>query len=336
MNKITIEDVFAEAGLEDEKKPKKEEKKPKEQPKEEPKKEEQPKEPEKRPEPEKEPEPKQAAFSFEKIPKKKDDEFDLSATRALAKHVITIYGNKGDGKTTVGQFFGDSQVSISFDSKTEEVRRNSKFGDNILVFDGTRYLDKTSPEAWTESAERTWRYINKLLDRIPDIDAGKEESAPNLSIAEKGDMRDYASGNPDWFMVDAGEVFEQIAEMTMRYRNGLKAFEGFPNKNLWKERRMYLDQLVRKCLRKARKGLIWTSYVRQEEVIEKGEFVTKKDAPKWIDVVLLETDVVIRVERSSGKNGQVFYVTVESSKWTRIPETGKVDITNKGIEAIMK
>jgi hypothetical protein len=263
-----------------------------------------------------------------------DEELDLSATRALIKMVVMIYGYKGEGKTSLGQTFGESQIALSFDQKTEQVRQHSKYKDNILVFDGTRYLDKSSPDVWLESSERSWRYINKLLDRIPDVDVAKDASP--LVIKTDGAYREYVSGNPDWVMIDAGEVFETVAEMVMRSRNSIQAFEGFANKNLWKERRMYIDQLLRKCLRKAAKGVIWTSYVQKDEIVENGEFMVKKDVPKWIDAVLRETDVVIRVERATGKVGQSFFATVESSKWDKIPESRKVDITGKGVEVLAK
>lgn len=279
------------------------------------------------------PEVSKVSFFKKKSP---EIEFDLSPARALVKHVIMIYGNKGEGKTSLGLSFPASHVALSFDQKTESVRQSSKYKDDILVFDGTRYLDKSSPDEWLESSDRTWRYINKLLDSIPDIDEGKETSAPSLVIKQEGDYREYIKGNPDWFTVDAGEVFETIAEMVMRSRNGIMAFEGFANKNLWKERRMYIDQLLRKCIRKSKKGVLWTSYVQKDEIVENGEFVAKKDIPKYIDAVLRETDVVIRVERTTGRNGQQFFATVESSKWDRIPETGKTDITKKGIEALTK
>jgi hypothetical protein len=268
--------------------------------------------------------------------KKKADEteFDLSPARALVKHVIMVYGNKGEGKTTLGQSFGSSQIALSFDQKTESVREHSKYKEDILVFDGTRYLDKSSPDEWLESSERSWRYINKLLDRIPDVDESKT-STP-LVIKQEGAYREYVSGNPDWVMIDAGEVFETVAEMVMRSRNSIQAFEGFANKNLWKERRMYLDQLLRKCTRKASKGVVWTSYVSKDEIVENGEFIAKKDVPKYIDAVLRETDVVIRVERVTGKTGQCFFATVESSKWDKIPESRKIDVTGKGVEALAK
>jgi len=56
----------------------------------------------------------------------------------------------------------------------------------------------------------------------------------------------------------------------------------------------------------------------------------------WIDCVMRETDTVIKVERSTSKTGQTFYATVQTSKWEKIPETGRVDITDKGIEALCK
>jgi len=250
----------------------------------------------------------------------KDEDFNLSSAFDISSHIILPYGDKGDGKTWASMSIGGSQFWLSFDNKTESIRRESFSNKPITVKDAVRYYDRSSPEAWILSSDASMRYINMILNQIPDID----ESHPPTDK------------NPDWIGIDCGEIYELMSEMEMRYNNNLKAFEGFANKNLWKERRMYIDNLLRRCIRKAKKGVIWTCYTDRKEIIDKGEFITKKDVPKWIDAVLRETDVVIRVERESTKDGQHFFATVESSKWSKIPECGRTEITKKGLPILIK
>ena len=296
----------------------KEEPKPKEEPKEEVKepetKEEVKEEPKEEPKEEKEPEkPKEESnTSFLKQKVSTDEEFDLSPAKEDGKHIIMVYGLKGSGKTTLSFSFPETHGCLSFDNKSAAIAKQTGKVDSILVFDGSRYMDKSSPEAWLESAEKSWRYLNKLLDTVDD------------------------NNKPDWMVVDGGEIFHSIAEMVMRYRNNLMPFQGISNKNIWKERRMYIDQLLRKCLKKSKKGVIWTSYIDERRIVKEGEFVALQEIPRWIDAVMTETDVVIKVERDTDEKGQTFFATVESSKWPSIPESSKTEVTNGGIKKLIK
>ena len=86
----------------------------------------------------------------------------------------------------------------------------------------------------------------------------------------------------------------------------------------------------------SRKGVIWTSYIDKDEKIVDGNFVTKADMPKWIDAIMTETDTVIKVERETSKGGQQFFATIETSKWKALPESGKTDVTGKGISILAR
>ena len=119
--------------------------------------------------------------------------------------------------------------------------------ERIKVFDAVRYHDMSSTETWLESSDRTFRYINSLLDHI------KEEV------------------KPDWIVIDGLEIYNQIAEMTMRYRNNLLPYQGVANMNLWKERRLYIRQLHYKALEIAKRGIIYTTYSEKDKVIVDGD-----------------------------------------------------------------
>ena len=288
--------------------------------------------PEEKSEKEKAPEPKEdkkekkekEKTSFFEVPQKSDSEFDLSPAKPESKHIIMIYGLKGAGKTSLAFSFPETHACLSFDNKSISISEQMDKSEQILVFNGARYYDKSSPDMWLESAYKSWRYLNKLLDTI---EGGKDAT---------GDYNEKNDHRPDWVVVDGGEIFHQMAEMVMRYNNSLMPFEGIKNLNVWKERGMYIDQLLRKTTAKSKKGVIWTAYLDHHDVIEEGQFVTKEDVPKYISHVMYETDCVIRVERTTAKQGQRFYATVQTSKWSKLPETPKTDITENGIETLVK
>jgi len=249
----------------------------------------------------------------EEIGEAKKIKYDTSPDRGSPKTVHTIYGLKGEGKTGLALSFPGKIAAISFDHKTVQVWEEMYNRDaRIIVFDAIRYLDKSSGEMWLKTSDETLKYVEVLLDG------------------------EIAKFEPDWILIDGTEILSQICEMVMRFRNGLQPFQGISNRNVWKERRMLLDQVHNKCASLVKKGIIYTTYTDKDRVVKDGEFVTVKDVPKWIDAVMYFTDVVIRVKSEIGKDGVCrFTAIVESSKTKHIP-TGKViDITNGGYKTIV-
>ncbi len=244
-----------------------------------------------------------------------DEEFDFSEEVELGKEVHLIYGLKGHGKTTLALSYPGKIAVLSFDRKSTAVKY--LFGDrldDIRVWNAVKYMDYSSPEAELVSADRNFRYLLRLLDEV---------------------VRQW---EPDWVVIDGSEILSHICELVMRYRNGLMPFQGVANLNLWKERRMYLRQIHYLALDVAKKGVIYTTYVDKEEIIEDGEVKTKRDIPKWLDILVYETDVVIRVWSTIDKgSGLRFYAIVESSKVPYIRTGVQADITNRlGFDEIVR
>jgi len=76
--------------------------------------------------------------------------------------------------------------------------------------------------------------------------------------------------------------------------------------------------------------VIYTTYVDKDEIIQDGDFVVKEDVPRWIDAIMYETDVVIRIRRVNTEKGLGFVAEVESSKMDFVFPTGaKIDVTGK-------
>jgi len=260
---------------------------------------------------------------------KTPEEYDLMPEPGLGKIVITIYSHKGHGKTDGALSFPGSICVISFDHKTVPVAQKryrnryvdpasfksldeliqyvSQKNDYILVWNGKRYWDESSPDAKLKSAEVSFNYLLKVL-----------------AVVEKL--------KPDWVVIDGTEIFHEIAEMLMRYRNGLAPFQGISNRNLWKERKMYMRQIHNTALNAAKRGVIYTLYPQNHNIkVVDGEVVESDEIPKWIDIVLYETDTVIKIFQKWSEGARRFYARVESNKSPVLDliEGMDIDITDK-------
>lgn len=238
--------------------------------------------------------------------------FNLDEEEVNGKEIYTIYGLKGQGKTSLAFSFPGTIACLSFDHKSAMIKSTMYNNDSrIKVFNAIKFQNDSTPGQTLESAEITFKYVTYLLKELAKI-------------------------QPDWIVVDGIEVLQQIAEMVMRSRNNLMPYQGIANPNIWKERRLYIRQVHRMAVEACKKGVIYTTYTDKDELIENGTLLTKKNVPKWVDAIMMETDDVIHIEASSDKSGgRKFTATVESSK-TGLP-TGKVfDVTDAGISVIWK
>lgn len=236
-------------------------------------------------------------------PEKVIDRFEVEEEKPVNKYVIMIYGDKGTGKTVTALSFQGELCVLSFDRKAMPIKMSIYNGDErIHVFDAVKYMN-WHPEKVTESSSKTFDYILKILEHC----------------GEKI--------KPDWVVIDGTEIMEQIIEFAMRHRHGLGPFQGIANLNVWKERRLMLRQIHNKAYSIARKGIIYTTYTHYEDIVIDGELVTRKEVPKWIDVIMFETDTVLKTEYNP--RDRVFSVKVVTSKIKELP-TGKVyGVTNK-------
>jgi hypothetical protein len=224
--------------------------------------------------------------------------YDLSPDNSRGKLVITSHGEKGAGKTygvflitsgRMGGFPAGKTVAISFDNKTKITKEQHFPTDDITVYDGKRYY-REDPTQCTKSGMMTYKYMQKLLES-------------------------YKVDQPDWIVFDGFTVMAMILEMAMRYKHGLQPSEGIANRNVWKDRARFVQDIHNVACRIAKYGVAYVTYSDKNEIVESGTVVSRTDVPKYVDVVMQETDVVLHATKAKGKDGDLFYIRVESTKY---------------------
>ncbi len=248
------------------------------------------------------------------LPKSSTNSPERYVEAGTGKIAIMDYGHKGEGKTGLAlgivtiteEGTRPTVIGISLDRQTAPIKNLLYLNDpRIKVFDVIGIMDYGSPAQYLSSSEEAFIYLQGLINDV------------------------IKPLNPDWVVIDGSEVLQNICEMVMRSRNNLMPFQGIANLNLWKERQMYLRQIHNSAMEAAKRGVIYTAYVEKDEIIEDGNFKSKKDHPKWIDVIMRETSVVIRTKSEQGRDGRLHFVaSVESSK-TRLPTGLRADVTGK-------
>lgn len=224
------------------------------------------------------------------------------------KIILMVYGDKGSGKTYCSEMLPGSVVVISFDGKSSQVvKQLDKKPSDVIVFDGRKYFTYDYSEQ-TASGMKSYKYLKALSEHIEKIEA-------------------------DWVVIDNTEMYQYILEQAMRYVYGIEPYSGV-EWSLWKLRRGLIREIHYMLLKAAKRGLVYTAYPELESIIEQGNIVNTMRKPKWIDIIMYETDVVVYTYAS--KDGKRFFAKVESTKYPQIMPVCEVDVTGKGLSAIYK
>lgn len=246
-----------------------------------------------------------------------EEEFDYSEEQENKQLVMTLFADKGEGKTFFVLSFanqGDSIAAISFDHKTKRIK-DMYYANNpkISVYDGTKYYDKTNEVTWLKSSKRSIRFVNNLM------------------------IKEIAKNRPDWIFFDAMEIFYTMCEMTMRLDYDLGPYDGVTNRNIWKKRIMYMEQAYNLALRTAKKGVIFSTYskLKGRFIDSEGNLMDAKEIPKWYGIMEKETDVTIRTDVKQVKDKRIFTAMIVNSKTSLFTTNDERDVSFKGVEVFI-
>ena len=244
-----------------------------------------------------------------------EDDFTFEEDDTEDIPILLVYGEKGVGKTDLLLGMkGDKETIavVSMDHKSKRVAKG-RYGDEpgIRVYDGVRYM-RYDEGHFIPTAERTYSWLLFLLKNI------------RLKV------------KPDWVLLDGLEKLIEVCEMKMRGKHSLKPHQNFANLNLWKDRKMFLRAIHDEMKRTARKGVLYTTYTKNDEIVEQGTLIKKAKIPAWIDIIMEETDVVFHAETLMVGKKLEFQVLATTSKLPWVPVGWRAIVTGKKLCQLLK
>lgn len=231
---------------------------------------------------------------------------ELGEDTSTQKEVWTIYGDKGTGKTTFACGFHGTKGIISYDQKTRRIKERMYAGDDsIHVFDGAKFYRGIPKEELPKYGAKSIAYIVELLNRMPEV---------------------------DWVVHDGLEGLIEMAEMAMRYNNNLGTFSGV-DFQYWKDRKANLRMVHGLSITRAKKGVMYCTFAEEDKFIEDGKLIRQAKAPKWVDIIMSETDNVVRTEiRGDPKTGVQFVAYMQTIKVGPWQSGSLMNVTERTIE----
>lgn len=274
------------------------------------------------------------------------------------KDTILIAAEKSDGKTTAAYSFEGTKFVFAYDNQAYTAARNlpfvlPDFKDKVVkIVEVLERDEQGKPYIWFKVLDKEGNVymrihlINQLFrprDKT-DKELGKAATAvinKTFEILDRleSEVAENPSTRPDWIIVDNFELFIRWSDWAGRLERGIGIFQkgAAPGQDLWgvyDERLALIRTFWSRVMNIAKKGVIYTTYVREVQTIT-GE--TRK-VPKWVEAVKYETMHHILIDKEIKIGGGSKYIAkiLGTKDVIRFPDGLEVDITNKGLEKAIK
>lgn len=230
--------------------------------------------------------------------------FEYEPEKESGKEGILFFGQKGSGKTSGAYLLPGPKVVLSYDGKSLRAQRTVRPNDDsITVLDARKYVTHIKAKM-TEGGRKTIDYTIWLLEEV------------------------RKRGGCDWVVIDGLDILIEAAEMAMRYDHKIGPLDTFANLGWWKDRKINLRIVHETAFSVAKKGVIWTTYVDKDEIVNNATLVKRTDIPKWMDIIMYDTDAVVKTYTEQIEGKTHFKLHVVSSKIPRFTTGDVLDVTN--------
>ena len=293
---------------------------------------------------------------IEKVVEKHKDLIEKKSQELeVYKDTILIAAEKSDGKTTAAYSFEGTKFVFAYDNQALTAAQDlpfvmPEFADKVSKI--VEVAEPDEPYTWFKVLDKdgnvymTIHLVNQLFrPKSPtDEEIGKAASAVVAKTFEilsklEEEVAEDPSKRPDWIIVDNFELFVRWSDWHARHERNIGIFQkgALPGQDYWgvyDERLALIRVFWSRVLALAKKGVIYTTYVREIETIT-GE---SRKVPKWVEAVKYETMHHFLIWKEFTVDGKPkYYAKVLGTKNIRkYPDGLEVEITNKGLERAIR
>jgi len=259
-----------------------------------------------------------ADFSFTSFTQSDILEPDVAPPSA-GKETILIAGEKNDGKSISALSFPGKIAVVAFDEKIFAARdfvveHGIKREDEIMIYYPAKHYNPKAVDD-REIGKAAIAVINEAFRAI-------------YSIKVRAEAGTFV---PDWILFDNLEFFIRLAEFAGKYKRGVpitvRPEKGDDVWGAFDIRNIITNVIYKAAISIPKKGVIYTLYTKEKEVVMPDGTTKKVKTPKWFEVLMYETDHHILV----WKDGDRYFAKIVGTKNPKkYPDGLELEVTNVG------
>ncbi len=242
-----------------------------------------------------------------------------SAPPSGNKETILIAGEKNDGKSISALSFPGKIAVVAFDEKIFSARNFAvelgiKKPEDIMIYYPTKHYNPKAVDD-REIGKAAVAVINEAFRAV-------------YSIKVRAEAGTFV---PDWILFDNLEFFIRLAEFAGKYKRGVP-ITARPEKgdDVWGAfdlRNIITNVIYKAAISIPKKGVIYTLYTKEKDVVMPDGTTKKVKTPKWFEVLMYETDHHILVWKDEGRYFAKIIATKSPKKY---PDGLELEVTNIG------